>query len=179
MVNIGLVGCAHIHTPGFVNNLKKRTDAIKVTKAWDPNPARSAKWGAEIGATIVNDAAEIWNDKEISAVIITSEKRFTFSPMSGHRDLGLLQIPEEHGVLRVLEAVDGTPVAAQISASDTSVCSREGAASAQRLPGLKGAPSSLPRASSSPKSAPHASIPTLASPGNARAAAPRPSKTSP
>src|SRR5205807_319568 len=36
------------------------------------------------------------------AVIITSEKRFTFTPVAGHHDLGLLQIPEEHGVLRVL-----------------------------------------------------------------------------
>jgi DGQHR domain-containing protein len=37
------------------------------------------------------------------AVIITSEKRFTFTPLASHHDLGLLQIPEEHGVLRVLD----------------------------------------------------------------------------
>ena len=37
------------------------------------------------------------------AVIITSEKRFTFTPAASHHDLGLLQIPEEHGVLRVLD----------------------------------------------------------------------------
>jgi DGQHR domain-containing protein len=37
------------------------------------------------------------------AVIITSERRFTFSPVGGHLDIGLLQIPEEHGVLRVLD----------------------------------------------------------------------------
>ena len=37
------------------------------------------------------------------AVIITSEKRFTFTPMASQHDLGLLQIPEEHGVLRVLD----------------------------------------------------------------------------
>jgi DGQHR domain-containing protein len=37
------------------------------------------------------------------AVIITSEKRFTFTSIAGHHDLGLLQIPEEHGVLRVLD----------------------------------------------------------------------------
>jgi DGQHR domain-containing protein len=37
------------------------------------------------------------------AVIITSEKRFTFTSVAGHHDLGLLQIPEEHGVLRVLD----------------------------------------------------------------------------
>jgi DGQHR domain-containing protein len=37
------------------------------------------------------------------AVIITSERRFTFTPVGGHHDIGLLQIPEEHGVLRVLD----------------------------------------------------------------------------
>jgi DGQHR domain-containing protein len=37
------------------------------------------------------------------AVIITSERRFTFTSVAGHHDLGLLQIPEEHGVLRVLD----------------------------------------------------------------------------
>jgi DGQHR domain-containing protein len=37
------------------------------------------------------------------AVIITSEKRFTFIPAASHHDLGLLQIQEEHGVLRVLD----------------------------------------------------------------------------
>ncbi len=37
------------------------------------------------------------------AVIITSERRFTFAPVAGHHDIGLLQIPEEHGVLRVLD----------------------------------------------------------------------------
>ena len=37
------------------------------------------------------------------AVIVTSEKRFTFTPMASQHDLGLLQIPEEHGVLRVLD----------------------------------------------------------------------------
>src|SRR5215471_14788482 len=37
------------------------------------------------------------------AVINTSEKRFTFTPMASQHDLGLLQIPEEHGVLRVLD----------------------------------------------------------------------------
>src|SRR5256712_298052 len=35
--------------------------------------------------------------------IITSEKRFTFTPVAGHHALGLLQIPEEQGVLRVLD----------------------------------------------------------------------------
>lgn len=72
MVQIGLLGCSHIHTPGFVNNIKKRQD-VRIAKAWDPNPARSARWGAEAGAVVVTDPAEILRDKSISAVIICSE----------------------------------------------------------------------------------------------------------
>src|SRR2546428_4161066 len=37
------------------------------------------------------------------AVIIPAEKRFPFTPVAGHHDRGLLQIPEEHGVLGVLD----------------------------------------------------------------------------
>src|SRR5439155_1146170 len=37
------------------------------------------------------------------AVIITSEKRFTFTPVAGHHDQGLLHVPAAHGVLRVLD----------------------------------------------------------------------------
>lgn len=37
------------------------------------------------------------------AVIITSERRFAFTPVASHRSLGLLEIPEEPGVLRVLD----------------------------------------------------------------------------
>jgi DGQHR domain-containing protein len=37
------------------------------------------------------------------AVIITSEKRFTFTPAASHHDLGLLQIPQDPGILRVLD----------------------------------------------------------------------------
>src|SRR5256884_6798525 len=41
------------------------------------------------------------------AVIITSEKRFTFTPVAGHHDLGLLQIPEERSEeRRVGKSVD-------------------------------------------------------------------------
>src|SRR5207237_988879 len=34
---------------------------------------------------------------------VTTKKRFTFTPLASHHDLGLLQIPEEQGVLRVLD----------------------------------------------------------------------------
>jgi len=72
MINVGLVGCAHIHTPGFVKALLSRQN-IKVTKVWDPNPARSQKRAQELGATVVSESLEIWKDTDISAAIICSE----------------------------------------------------------------------------------------------------------
>ena len=45
---IALVGCAHIHTPGFVKTLKKRTD-IKVKFVWDHDAERAKKDAAELG----------------------------------------------------------------------------------------------------------------------------------
>src|SRR5437899_12565135 len=41
--------------------------------------------------------------KSLVAGITASTKICTFAPVAVHHDLGLLQIPEEHGVLRVLD----------------------------------------------------------------------------
>ncbi len=73
MINIGLVGCAHIHTPGFVKNINNRGQQLRISKAWDPTPARAERWGRESGATVVSDVNEIFADKEIAGVIICSE----------------------------------------------------------------------------------------------------------
>lgn len=72
MVQLALLGCAHIHTPGFVRNLIKRPD-VKLVKVWDPNPMRSQKWAAEAGAAVVTDRADILKDQTIGGVIICSE----------------------------------------------------------------------------------------------------------
>jgi predicted dehydrogenase len=72
MTTIGLVGCAHIHTPGFVNRIKAKAD-VKVSKVWDPNRARSDKRAADLQAAVVDDPAAIFTDREISAVVICSE----------------------------------------------------------------------------------------------------------
>ena len=69
---LAFVGCAHIHTPGFVNAIKKRP-GLRVKSVWDPNPARSAKRAADLGATVVDDFKAIYADPEITGVIITSE----------------------------------------------------------------------------------------------------------
>lgn len=72
MTNVALVGCAHIHTPGFVKRLQNRSD-ITTVAVWDPDRARSEKRAAELNAPVVDDPDAIWNDDRIEAVIICSE----------------------------------------------------------------------------------------------------------
>jgi len=69
---IALVGCAHIHTPDFAKRMKKRSD-IAVKYVWDHDAARAQKYGELLGATIVTDLNQIWNDPKIVAVVICSE----------------------------------------------------------------------------------------------------------
>jgi len=71
-VQIALVGCAHSHTGGFPGAVKKRTD-IKVKYVWDHDPVRAAKFSKSTGAPIATDLNQIWNDRDIAAVVIYSE----------------------------------------------------------------------------------------------------------
>ena len=71
-ITMGFVGCAHIHTPSFVNLLKSRSD-VRVKSVWDHDQARAAKRAGELGATTVADAKQIWDDPEIVAVVICAE----------------------------------------------------------------------------------------------------------
>jgi predicted dehydrogenase len=72
MKKLALVGCAHIHTPGFVKRLQARND-VTVTTLWDHEHARAEKWANETGAQKVNDIRAIWSDDQIDGVIICSE----------------------------------------------------------------------------------------------------------
>jgi len=69
---LAFVGVAHIHTPGYVDLVKKRTDA-RVKSVWDPEPARAEKTAKDLGAKAVPDLKEVWSDPEIQAVVICSE----------------------------------------------------------------------------------------------------------
>src|SRR5438128_7569070 len=71
-ITMALVGCAHIHTPGYVNLLKKRQD-VTVKSVWDHDAARAEKRAKELGAQTVKEAGQIWSDPEITAVVICSE----------------------------------------------------------------------------------------------------------
>jgi predicted dehydrogenase len=72
MINVALVGCAHIHTPSFVKRLKARTDA-SVLAVWDHDAARAAKNAAECGAPAVADLAQVLGDPRIQAVVVCAE----------------------------------------------------------------------------------------------------------
>ena len=71
MPTLALVGCAHIHTPGFVRAIKARP-SLTVKHVWDPNPARSAKRAADLGAA-VSEPAAVYADPAVTAVVICSE----------------------------------------------------------------------------------------------------------
>ncbi len=72
MKQLALIGCAHIHTPGFVKRLQARND-VAVTQVWDHDSARAEKWAQELQAVTVATVDQIWSDATIDAVIICSE----------------------------------------------------------------------------------------------------------
>ncbi len=72
MQQLAVVGCAHIHTPGFIKRLNNRSD-VKVKYTWDHNKARAEKSAEALKAKAIDDLDQIWNDSEIEAVVICSE----------------------------------------------------------------------------------------------------------
>lgn len=80
-ITLALVGCAHIHTPSFVNYLKTRND-VKVKYVWDPTEARASKRASTLGAQVVQEPQTVWGDPEVAGVVICSET-------NRHRDLVL------------------------------------------------------------------------------------------
>jgi predicted dehydrogenase len=71
-LQVAFVGVGHVHTPGFIGQVKKRTD-VRTKYVWDHDADRAQKRAAELGAEAVADRAKIWSDPDIAAVIICSE----------------------------------------------------------------------------------------------------------
>jgi predicted dehydrogenase len=71
-ITVALVGAAHIHTPGFIDLVKKRDD-VRVKSVWDHDAARAEKRAKELNAEVVNDVSRIMADPEVQAVVIYSE----------------------------------------------------------------------------------------------------------
>jgi predicted dehydrogenase len=58
--------------PGFAKILSERRD-VRVKWAWDPDPARVAKWGGVVGARTAGSVAEILADPEVKGIVVLSE----------------------------------------------------------------------------------------------------------
>ena len=71
-ITVAVVGVAHIHTPGYLDLLKKRPD-VRIKYIWDHDAARAEKRAQETGAQRVPDLQMIWTDPEVSAIAILSE----------------------------------------------------------------------------------------------------------
>lgn len=72
MKQVGYIGVAHIHTPGFVERLNKRTD-VKVKAVWDEQPERAKITADKLNTDTVDALSAILDDSEIEAVVICSE----------------------------------------------------------------------------------------------------------
>jgi len=81
-VTMAFVGCAHIHTPGFIKLLVDNRPNVRVKWAWDHDAVRAQRRAAELGATVAPDLGRIWSDPEVTAVVICSETNL-------HRELVL------------------------------------------------------------------------------------------
>lgn len=71
MTTVALIGCAHIHTPGFAKRMLARND-VTVKAVWDHLEERAQKYARELNATVA-EVDSVWADAEIDAVIICSE----------------------------------------------------------------------------------------------------------
>ncbi|HUC84465.1 MAG TPA: Gfo/Idh/MocA family oxidoreductase [Candidatus Acidoferrales bacterium] len=71
-ISVAVVGVAHIHTPGYLDLLRKRPD-VRIQYVWDHDAGRAARRAQETGAQAVADVKTIWDAPEISAVVILSE----------------------------------------------------------------------------------------------------------
>ncbi|MEM7127397.1 MAG: Gfo/Idh/MocA family oxidoreductase [Chloroflexota bacterium] len=71
MTTVALIGCAHIHTPGFAKRLSERDD-ITVKSVWDHSDELARKYAGQLNASVA-ELDTVWADSEIKAVVICSE----------------------------------------------------------------------------------------------------------
>ena len=73
-MDTAFVGCAHIHTAGFIKRLNARDD-VRVKLVWDSDPARAKRRAAELGAKVASSPGEIWKERCITSIVVCSETR--------------------------------------------------------------------------------------------------------
>jgi predicted dehydrogenase len=72
-VTLAFVGCAHIHTSGFIKLLLGDQPNVRVKLVWDHNARRAEKRAADLGAAVAANLEQIWSDPDVAAVVICSE----------------------------------------------------------------------------------------------------------
>src|SRR4051812_13049406 len=71
--NVALLGCAHIHVPGFIKQMQARKSDVLVKTVWDHDVTRGQQRADELEARFIGDLHTILADPEIGAVVICSE----------------------------------------------------------------------------------------------------------
>ena len=69
---VALVGCGHIHTPGFIKRLQGRDDVAAVA-VWDHQGDRARAAAEELEARVVDAPEKAWNAEEVDGVVICAE----------------------------------------------------------------------------------------------------------
>ncbi len=72
-INIAILSTAHIHTKGFIDNLKKGADGRKAYAVWDDVADRGKRYAADCGATFVADLAALIKDPQVDGFLICAE----------------------------------------------------------------------------------------------------------
>src|SRR5688572_1654273 len=69
---LALLGCAHIHTPGFIKTVLSRPD-VRIKSVWDHDAPRGQQRADDLSARFFADLRTIVEDSEIDGVIVCSE----------------------------------------------------------------------------------------------------------
>jgi predicted dehydrogenase len=72
-INIAILSTAHIHTKGFLDNLKKGADGRVAYAIWDDVAARGQTYAKDFGATFVPDLATLLADPAVHGFLICAE----------------------------------------------------------------------------------------------------------
>jgi predicted dehydrogenase len=74
MTTLAFIGCAHIHTPGFIHAINRRSDSLQVKYVWDHDSERATRRATELpGSAVELDLDTILADPEVTAVIVCTE----------------------------------------------------------------------------------------------------------
>lgn len=73
MSKLAVLSTAHIHTRGFLDNIKNAKDGRLLHAVWDDVPERGEVYAREYGAPFVDDLAEVVADPEVDGFVICAE----------------------------------------------------------------------------------------------------------